>query len=55
MEVESRMALRASERKEALAAAVEQELAALQKRGVRMVGNAFSPVVLVKGLSLIHI
>ncbi len=50
MEVESRMALRAAERKEALPAAAEHELAALQKRGVRMAGIAFSPVVLVKGI-----
>ena len=43
------MAITSEERKEALAAAAEQELAALQARGVRMAGNAFSPIVLVKG------
>lgn len=43
------MALRASERKEALAAAAEQELGFLQTHGVRIAGNAFSPIVLVKG------
>lgn len=44
-----RMAIPTGERKEALAAAVEQELAVLAARGVRMAGNAFSPIVLVKG------
>ena len=43
------MAITTQERKEALAAAAEQELDGLTKRGVRMVGNAFSPIVLVKG------
>ena len=43
------MAITAAERKEALAAAAEQELGSLQARGVRMAGNAFSPIVLVKG------
>ena len=43
------MAITNAERTEALAAAAEQEFAALQGRGVRMAGNAFSPVVLVKG------
>ena len=43
------MAVTSAERKEALAAAAEQELTSLQGRGVRMVGNAFSPIVLVKG------
>lgn len=43
------MSVTTGERKEALAAAVEQELGALQARGVRIAGNAFSPVVLVKG------
>ena len=43
------MAITAAERKEALAAAEEQELGSLQARGVRMAGNAFSPIVLVKG------
>lgn len=38
------------ERKEALAAAVEQELAGLEALGVRMSGNAFSPILLVKGV-----
>lgn len=38
-----------TEHKEALAAAAAQELAGLEKRGVMMAGNAFSPVVLVKG------
>lgn len=44
-----RMAITTQERKEALAAAAEQELKGLEVRGVRMAGNAFSPVVLVKG------
>lgn len=43
------MAITTSERKEALAAAAEQELTGLQKRGVRVAGNVFSPIVLVKG------
>lgn len=43
------MRVSSSDRKEALAGAVEQELEALATRGVRMVGNAFSPIVLVKG------
>ena len=43
------MAVTNTERKEALAAAAEQELASLQARGVQMAGNAFSPIVLVKG------
>lgn len=43
------MAITTQERKEALAAAAEQELKGLEVRGVRMAGNAFSPVVLVKG------
>ena len=43
------MTITAAERKEALAAAAEQELGSLQARGVRMAGNAFSPIVLVKG------
>lgn len=41
--------LSSSERREALAAAAEQELGALAARGVRMAGNAFSPILLVKG------
>ena len=44
------MAVTSAERKEALAAAAEQELTSLQGRGVRMAGNAFSPIVLVKGV-----
>lgn len=43
------MAITTQERKEALTAAAEQELKGLEARGVRMAGNAFSPVVLVKG------
>lgn len=43
------MAVTSSERKEALAAAAEQELRALEACGVRMDGSGFSPVVLVKG------
>lgn len=43
------MRISPSDRKEALAGAVEQELEALAARGVRMAGNAFSPIVLVKG------
>ena len=43
------MVITTQERKEALAAAAEQELKGLEARGVRMAGNAFSPVVLVKG------
>ena len=46
---ERTMAITAAERKEVLAAAAEQELGSLQARGVRMAGNAFSPIVLVKG------
>lgn len=38
-----------AERKEALAAAAEQELRGLEGRGVLMAGNAFSPVLLIKG------
>ena len=45
----ARWSVSGSERMEALAAAAEQELDSLQSRGVRMVGNAFSPIVLVKG------
>ena len=47
-----------SQKKEAIAQAAEQELASLAARGVRIAGNACSPIVLVKGdldLSLIHI
>lgn len=39
-----------AERKEALAAAAEQELEGLRARGVNMTGNAFSPILLVKGV-----
>ena len=45
----NRTGISSAEHKEALANAAEQELRDLQARGVRMVGNAFSPVVLVKG------
>lgn len=45
----ARWSVSGGERMEALAAAAEQELDSLQSRGVRMVGNAFSPIVLVKG------
>ncbi|MBN2924043.1 MAG: hypothetical protein JTJ29_07890, partial [Bifidobacterium sp.] len=38
-----------SQKKEAIAQAAEQELASLAGRGVRIVGNACSPIVLVKG------
>ncbi len=44
-----RMAITTQERKEALASAAEQELKGLEARGVRMAGNAFSPIVLIKG------
>lgn len=44
------MAVPTTERKEALAAAAEQELASLQARGMVASGNAFSPVLLVKGI-----
>ena len=43
------MRISVAERKEAVARATEQELASLERRGVRMAGNAFSPIVLVKG------
>lgn len=43
------MAITTQERKEALADAAERELKGLEARGVRMAGNAFSPVVLIKG------
>ncbi len=46
---ESAMHISTAERKEAIVAALEQELEALEARGVRMAGNALSPVVLVKG------
>ena len=38
-----------SQKKEAIAQATEQELALLAGRGVRIAGNACSPIVLVKG------
>lgn len=38
-----------SQKKEAFVKATEQELETLAKRGVRCAGNAFSPIVLVKG------
>ncbi|MFR6500465.1 MAG: hypothetical protein ACLUQW_07765 [Collinsella sp.] len=38
-----------SQTKEAIAQAAEQELASLAGRGVRIAGNACSPIVLVKG------
>ncbi|MFR7798380.1 MAG: hypothetical protein ACLU37_10125 [Collinsella sp.] len=38
-----------SQTKEAIAQATEQELASLAGRGVRIAGNACSPIVLVKG------
>ena len=43
------MAITTAQRKEALAAAAEEELDSLVARGVLLAGNAFSPVVLVKG------
>lgn len=38
-----------SQKKEAYVKATEQELTSLARRGVRCTGNAFSPIVLVKG------
>ena len=38
-----------SQKKEAIAQAAEQELTSLAIRGVRIAGNACSPIVLVKG------
>lgn len=43
------MRISTTERKNAFVQATKQELEALQGRGVRMTGNAFSPIVLVKG------
>lgn len=43
------MAVSSRDRKAALLAAEHQELDALRARGVRMAGNAFSSIVLVKG------
>ncbi len=43
------MRISTADRKGALAQATEQELRALTARGVRMSGNAFSSIVLVKG------
>ncbi len=44
-----RMPTSQSQKKEAIAQATEQELASLADRGVRIAGNACSPIVLVKG------
>ena len=44
-----RMPTSQSQKKEAIAQATEQELASLAGRGVRIAGNACSPIVLVKG------
>lgn len=44
------MRIAAADRKKAFVQATEQELAALEQRGVVMAGNAFSPIVLVKGV-----
>lgn len=43
------MAFSTASRREALLGAVRQELEHLERLGVRMSGNAFSPIVLVKG------
>lgn len=43
------MAITTGERKEALAAALEYCLDGLASRGVRIAGNAFSPILLIKG------
>lgn len=43
------MSVSSAEKKRAFVEAAEQEFAALARRGVRVDGNAFSPVVLVKG------
>ena len=43
------MAVSNADRRNALLAAAQQELDALAARGVRMRGNAFSAIVLVKG------
>lgn len=43
------MSMSQSQKKEAIAQAAEQELASLAGRGVRIAGNACSPIVLVKG------
>ena len=43
------MHISTAERKEAFAAALDDQLDSLAARGVRMVGNALSPIVLVKG------
>ena len=45
----ARTGISSAERRQALVAAAEQELRALEARGVRMAGNAMSPIVLVKG------
>ena len=44
-----RIPMSQSQKKEAIAQAAEQELASLAGRGVRIAGNACSPIVLVKG------
>ncbi len=44
-----RMSTSQSQKKEAIAQAAEQELTSLAVRGVRIAGNACSPIVLVKG------
>ena len=44
-----RMPTSQSQKKEAIAQATEQELVSLAARGVRIAGNACSPIVLVKG------
>lgn len=43
------MGISATERKEAFVRATEEELRSLEGRGVSMAGNAFSPIVMVKG------
>lgn len=47
--MEGHMAISAVERKEAFVRATEEELRSLEGRGVCMVGNAFAPIVMVKG------
>lgn len=43
------MAITTAERKRALAAQAEEEVHSLEARGVRLAGNGYSPVLLVKG------
>lgn len=43
------MSITTAERSAALAAQMEQEVRALEDRGVRIAGNAYSPILLVKG------